>query len=84
MKQQVIYTSILNKESSYFIKHMQEIYSWEPAIIIIDDHLLAYYKKEFPETIFLNSMEMRQNKFDYKIIGNYESIDQNIIDKLAP
>lgn len=83
MKKKVIYTSILNKETSHFIKHMYEVYSWEPTIIILDKHLLPHYKKQFPNTIFLISMEMRQNKFDYKIIESFQSIDQNIIDKLS-
>ena len=52
-------------------------------MIIIDDHLLNYYKKIFPNTIFLNSMNMRQNNFDYNYIKNFFAIDKKIIEKLS-
>ena len=83
MKKKIIYSSILNKETSFFIEYLNKHYDWEPVVMIIDDHLLNHYKKIFPNTIFLNSMKMRQNNFDYTAIKKFIAIDKKIIEQLS-
>ena len=78
-----VYTSFLNKNIPSIIKILNKNFLWKPEVIISAGRFKNLAIQNFPESLHIDSSDLRSANFDYSKFKKKFPVDENILKKLS-
>lgn len=83
-KKKVIYSYISENESRHIVNYLNRKYQWRPVVFHGYSSMRRWVEEDFPKAKLIDSLRIRQGKFDYSLIDKILPIDSEIIENLSP
>jgi len=70
-------------ERFYIVDYLYEKHQWEPTLFLGSDRIFPRIEKNYPNSVCLDMMKLRQAQFDYSRLGEPVPIDADLIGALS-